>query len=178
MRCFLLKYRRLHAVPFSGIDHGACGIGICLGHILYLFAILRYDLYDRNIELCGKFKVSVIMRRHAHYGSGTVVGKYIIRKPYGYLCTIKRICRIGSREYTRLFLILQSIHIALICSIVYIVSDCLSCLIRRESCSHLMLRREHHEGGTVKSIGSCGIYGDALALASSLVYREINLRTV
>ena len=86
-RSIFFKDRGLHSIPLTGIDHGSACLGICLGHIFNFPAVLCNNLNNGNVELLRKLKVPVIMSRHAHDGTGTVVGKDVIGKPDGYLGT-------------------------------------------------------------------------------------------
>ena len=82
---FLFQYRGLHAVPVAGIDHHAAGLGISLGHVLDLLAVLGDDLHDGQSELLGKFKVAVVVGGHAHDRAGAVVRQHVIGQPDGRL---------------------------------------------------------------------------------------------
>ena len=75
---FLLQHRGLHAVPVSGVDHGAAGLGIGLGHIFDFFSVFCDNLDDRNVKFLRELKVAVVMGRHAHDGSRAVIRQYIV----------------------------------------------------------------------------------------------------
>ena len=87
-RRFFFKDRRLHAVPLAGIDHGAAGLCVGLCHIFNLFSVLGDNLDDRNIEFCGKLKVTVIMGGYTHDGTCSVISQYVVRQPDGNLCAV------------------------------------------------------------------------------------------
>ena len=88
VRRFLFKDSGLQAVPITGINHDAVGLGIRLGHVLNFLAVLCDYLYNGQAELPGKLKVPVVMGRHAHDGAGTVISQYVIRQPDRRLCTV------------------------------------------------------------------------------------------
>ena len=87
-RSFLLQHGALHAVPFSGIDHGSACFRISLRHIFNFFPIFGDNLDDRNIKFLRKLKVPVVMGGHAHDSSRTVICQYIIRQPDGHLGSV------------------------------------------------------------------------------------------
>ena len=80
-RRFFFQHSGFHAVPLAGIDHGSHSVSVSLCHVLNLFSVLGDNLNDRNIELLRKLKVTVIMGRHAHDGSCTVICQYIVGQP-------------------------------------------------------------------------------------------------
>ena len=145
MWSFFLQYRRFLSIPFSGIDHCSDSICVSLCHILNLFSVFCNYLDDRNIELCSKFKVTVIMSRYTHNCSCTIVSKYIIRQPDWNFRPVDWIDCIATCEYTCLFLILHTIYIRLHRSIINVLFYCFSCLVICKALSQFMLRCQNHK---------------------------------
>ena len=113
MRRFLLKDCRLHAIPLAGIDHGAACLRISFCHMFDLFAVFGNNLDDRNTKLRRELKVTVIVGRNTHDRTRTIISQNIIRQPDRGLLPIQRVDGIASGEYTRLLLILHTVHIRL-----------------------------------------------------------------
>ena len=174
-RRLLFEYRGLHAVPFTGIDHSAARLCVGLCHVPDLFSVLGNDLNDRNIELLRKFEVTVIVGRHTHDRTGTIVRQHIIRQPDRHFSSVQRVDGIASGKYPGLFLILHPIHIGLHGSVIDVLLHSLLRLLRGQSLCQRMLRCQHHKGRTVQCVRSGGIDGDLLIPA---VHRKIHLRTV
>jgi hypothetical protein len=58
----------------------------------------RDDLLDLDAKRLCEFKVTLIMRRHGHDGSGAVADENIIRDPHGNFFAVHRIDGITTRE--------------------------------------------------------------------------------
>ena len=149
MRRLFFKHSRFHAVPLAGIDHCAGSIRVSLRHIFNLYAVFCDNLHDRKIKFLCKFKVTVIMRRYTHNGSCSIICKYIVRQPDRCLFSVQRIDGITPCKYSRLFLILQTVYIGLHRRIVNILFYRRFRLRCGQRCRQLMLRSQHHEGGSI-----------------------------
>ena len=175
VRRFFFQHGGFHAVPLSGIDHGAGSLRVRLGHIFNFFSVFGDDLDDRDIEFLRKLKVAVVMSRYAHDGSRTVIGQHVVGQPDRRLCAIQRIDGIASGEYAGFFLVLQTVHIGFHGGLIDITIHRLFRLRRGQRSRQRMFRSQNHEGCAIKGIRSGGINGDLLL---SSIHREIHFRAV
>ena len=175
MGAFLLKDGRLHTVPLAGIDHDTRGLGVGFRHIFNLLPILGDNLDDWDSKLGGKLKVTVVVSRHTHDGSGTVISQYVVGQPDRHLLIVQRIDGIASREHTGLLLVLHPVYVGLHGRLVDVALHRFPGLVCSQFFRQGMLRRQHHEGGSIQGVRTGGVDRD---LVLSSLHREIHFRAV
>ena len=91
---------KIHTVIFSAVDKNT------------LFAVRQgfctvtggNDTVNRQTEFSGKFKVTLIMCRYSHNGTGAITGDNVIANPNRYFFTGQRVNGIGAGKYTGFFI--------------------------------------------------------------------------
>ncbi len=127
--------------PSGGVTH----------HIL----LQRDHLTDGQVEVAGEGKVSAVVGRNGHNGTGAVAGQNIFGNPNGYFFFGEGIDGVGTREHTA-----DLLHLGLTFAFRAIlgpgnVSLHLSLLLQSGNLvDELVLRTQHHERHTEDGIGT------------------------
>ncbi|MPM77620.1 hypothetical protein SDC9_124627 [bioreactor metagenome] len=137
------------------IDKGTLGRD-SLGHLFGIDRVNAFRLYHHfngQVKLAGKFKVTLVMRRHGHDGAGAVGHEHIICYPDRDLCIIDWIDGITTRPDAGLFFIggfTLNIRLAQCFSNIGIHLRLLGG--RGQFFDQRMLRGQYHKGGSPQGI--------------------------
>ena len=148
--------------------------------------------HDRQTKNGSELVVTLIVRRHRHDRARAVAHEHVVRNEHRHLLAAHRVHGIRAQENTGLFLILLSLHVrlrrdrALICGHSVLrrrfakgpsLIDVPRILPSHQLIHELMLRREHHVGGTKQGVWAGGEDVDAEFLTCRALGTEGHFRT-